>query len=150
MEISWEEALNTIAEKLKRIRQKDPKKLVIMSFDNDFQAHFKGGYGAAFGTPLTFSGAAAYFCGPALHQMVFLTQGAFMTLPDLGYCNYLILIGSQTGFGAGLATIKETMEMADARMRGMKLVVIDPVMTAAAAKADEWLPIRPGTDAALA
>jgi molybdopterin-containing oxidoreductase family molybdopterin binding subunit len=32
----------------------------------------------------------------------------------------------------------------------MKVVVVDPVMSTAAAKADEWIPIRPGTDAALA
>ncbi|MBI4494729.1 MAG: molybdopterin-dependent oxidoreductase, partial [Chloroflexi bacterium] len=43
-----------------------------------------------------------------------------------------------------------TREMAEARMRGMKLVVVDPVCSTAASKADEWIPIRPGTDAALA
>ena len=34
--------------------------------------------------------------------------------------------------------------------RGMKLTVVDPVLTYAASHADEWIPIRPGTDAALA
>ncbi|MBW2029209.1 MAG: molybdopterin-dependent oxidoreductase [Deltaproteobacteria bacterium] len=34
--------------------------------------------------------------------------------------------------------------------RGCKLIVIDPVFTRAASKADIWLPIRPGTDLALA
>jgi anaerobic selenocysteine-containing dehydrogenase len=34
------------------------------------------------------------------------------------------------------------------RKRG-KVIVIDPVRTATAARADEWLPITPGTDAAL-
>jgi len=33
---------------------------------------------------------------------------------------------------------------------GCKLIVIDPVFTRAASKADIWLPIRPGTDHALA
>src|SRR3990172_11186445 len=40
--------------------------------------------------------------------------------------------------------------MADARLRGMKVVVVDPVCSNAASKADEWLAIRPGTDAAFA
>src|SRR3990167_7039551 len=31
----------------------------------------------------------------------------------------------------------------------MKLVVVDPVGNNAASKADEWIPIRPGTDAAF-
>lgn len=38
----------------------------------------------------------------------------------------------------------------DAKKRGTRVVVIDPRFTPTAAKADEWIPIRPGTDAALA
>jgi anaerobic selenocysteine-containing dehydrogenase len=40
--------------------------------------------------------------------------------------------------------------LADALKRGAKLIVIDPVFTRAAQKAHIWLPIRPGTDLALA
>ena len=39
---------------------------------------------------------------------------------------------------------------ADARARGMKMVVVDPMCNFAAAKATEWVPLRVGTDAALA
>jgi anaerobic selenocysteine-containing dehydrogenase len=40
--------------------------------------------------------------------------------------------------------------MADSRAnRGVKTVVIDPYMTPDAAKADVWLPVRPGSDTAL-
>lgn len=40
--------------------------------------------------------------------------------------------------------------MADARIdRGLKTIVIDPVFTVDAAKADVWLPVRPGSDTAL-
>jgi len=37
-----------------------------------------------------------------------------------------------------------------ARHKGAKVVVIDPVRTRTAAQADQWIPIRPGTDGALA
>lgn len=37
-----------------------------------------------------------------------------------------------------------------ARERGARLVAIDPIRTRTAAQCDEWLPIRPGSDAALA
>ncbi|MDD5127794.1 MAG: molybdopterin-dependent oxidoreductase [Dehalococcoidales bacterium] len=38
----------------------------------------------------------------------------------------------------------------DDKMKGVKMVVIDPVYTITASKADEYVPIRIGTDAALA
>ena len=38
----------------------------------------------------------------------------------------------------------------DAMERGMKVIAIRPMMEAFTAKADLWLPVRPGTDAALA
>jgi anaerobic selenocysteine-containing dehydrogenase len=37
-----------------------------------------------------------------------------------------------------------------ARERGARLVAIDPIRTRTASQCDQWLPIRPGTDAALA
>lgn len=37
-----------------------------------------------------------------------------------------------------------------ARDAGAKLIAIDPIRTRTAAQCDQWLPIRPGTDAALA
>ena len=39
-----------------------------------------------------------------------------------------------------------THNCAQARRRGMKMVVFDPMCNSAAAKADEWIPIIPGTD----
>src|ERR1041384_2167105 len=37
-----------------------------------------------------------------------------------------------------------------ARERGARVICIDPIKTRTAAQCDEWIPIRPGTDAALA
>src|SRR5882757_7939325 len=41
-------------------------------------------------------------------------------------------------------------KVADARARGAKLIVIDPRRIGFAVKADCWLRVRPGTDAAIA
>ncbi len=38
----------------------------------------------------------------------------------------------------------------DAREKGTRIVVIDPFFSQTAAKADQWIPIRPGTDGAMA
>lgn len=40
--------------------------------------------------------------------------------------------------------------MHEARKRGARIVTIDPYRSKTAARSDEWIPIRPGTDAALA
>jgi anaerobic dimethyl sulfoxide reductase subunit A len=40
--------------------------------------------------------------------------------------------------------------MMDAREQGTRIVVIDPFFSQTAAKADEWIPIMPGTDGAMA
>ncbi len=48
------------------------------------------------------------------------------------------------------AQIHDWHFIADAQESGTKLVVIDPIMTQLAAKADLWVPIQPATDAALA
>src|SRR4029453_12581885 len=37
-----------------------------------------------------------------------------------------------------------------ARENGARVICIDPIRTRTAAQCDEWIPIRPGTDAALA
>lgn len=149
MEISWEEALNTVADYLKEIRARDPRKLILTSFDTGGPLAIGRAWQSAFGTTAYWS-AAAVHCGAALHTMAYATNATFHSEVDLDYCNYCILFGSQHGHGVGLSANINTQKMAEARRRGMKLVVVDPMCSTAAAKADEWLPIRPGTDAALA
>jgi molybdopterin-containing oxidoreductase family molybdopterin binding subunit len=78
-------------------------------------------------------------------------HGGFVVVPDVDYCNYLIMLGTNFGFGAGYCGPEYyAKKFADARSRGMKTVVIDPVCSNAASKADEWVPILPGTDGMLA
>ncbi len=146
-EISWEEAFDTVAQKLKKIREEDPRKIALMNYDRDVR-HFS--INTVLGTPNRWVGGACYFCGNSVHQMGFYTQGTFVVDPDFDHCNYLILMGVQTGFATEPHYTHSARKVADARARGMKVIVVDPVMSTAAAKADEWIPIRPGTDGALA
>ena len=145
-EISWDEALDLIAENLKRVREDDPRKLLLSTFDSAGGALLQRVWGPAFGTPNT--AWAGYYCGNSLHNAIYLTNGTFSSEFDIDNCNYVILQGTQSGFMAGMPANLQAQRMADARVRGLRVVVVDPIMTNAAGKADEWIPIRPGTDGA--
>jgi molybdopterin-containing oxidoreductase family molybdopterin binding subunit len=147
-EISWDEALDILTEKLGKIRADDPRKLIISSFDQIALSYFiRPIWAIAYGTPN--ADWVGYFCGNYLHASMYLTNGAFHSDFDLDHCNYVILLGNQQGFMAGLNATVMARKMAEARRRGLRVIVVDPVGTNAAAKADEWVPIRPGTDGAF-
>ena len=148
-EISWEEAINTIVQKLEGIREDHPGKLILASWDLRFMPLALGrAWMEAFGH-LTHL-ATAYRCGAGLHGTTYLTNGTFHNEIDFDYCNYCIIFGNQMGGLVGINPMPNAKKVAEARARGMKIVVVDPICTPIAAKADEWVPIRPGTDGALA
>jgi len=148
-EISWEEALSTIAAKLQEIHD-DPKKLYVQSWESSGDLHtWLLNLGSAFGSP-HLNNNASPTCGKVIHPVEFFSGGGFHQQPDLHYCQYLILVGTQFGIATRGAFNHMLRDMADARARGMKLVAIDPIGAFAASKANEWVPIRPGTDTALA
>lgn len=146
-ELSWEEALDIAVERLRKVLKDDRRKLVMGGLDMSCTP-FNVVFSSAFGTPNEW--ICHYFCGNVLHSVHYLFEGAFTAEVDLERCNYCLLVGNQEGFLIHVNGTILAQKMATARARGMKLVVIDPVGTAAAAKADEWIPIRPGTDGALA
>jgi molybdopterin-containing oxidoreductase family molybdopterin binding subunit len=147
-EISWEEALQIVADRLRAVREEDPRGLVIAHFDLPAYGISKA-FGAAFGTPNLHWNRADY-CGAAPHVANLLLNGSFNGELDFDLCNYMVLWGTQLGHLVETIPLHAAHKMADARARGARLVVIDPFCTNATAKADEWVPLRPGTDGALA
>jgi anaerobic selenocysteine-containing dehydrogenase len=147
--ISWDEALGTIAANLERIRD-NPKKLLIHGWETvGDSVYWLKAFGTAFGTPhITTHGSPT--CGKVVHPVEYFSGGGFHQQGDLHYANYCLLVGTQMGVASRGSFNHLMRDMADARARGMKLVVVDPVGGYAASKASEWIPIRPGTDAALA
>jgi anaerobic selenocysteine-containing dehydrogenase len=145
--ISWDEAMELVTAKLKPIRESDPRKLVCAV--GDFQRIFNWAWPAAFGSPHFWSTVGQY-CGAAYHPINGITDTSFAVVNDYDHCQYWMQIGSGDAFSSHLHLPGSAKRMADARIeRGMKVVTVEPRMSPAAAKADEWVPIRPGTDRAF-
>ncbi|MFC2069774.1 molybdopterin-dependent oxidoreductase, partial [Chloroflexota bacterium] len=151
--ISWDEALDTISEKLVRIRETDPRQLV-WGFTPSPGTTFKatllaGGFFVSFGTLNRAAGGVGTSCGAVAHHIGAMVHGAWDILPDYQYCNFVLRCGGNEGVAGGRMLGTAIRLGAEARDRGMKTVVMDPVGYVSGSKATEWIPILPGTDLAV-
>lgn len=146
VEISWDEAINTVAGKLREVRQKDPRRFVSKIGFSSRMTETKGAliFPAAFGTPNQ-PNTSGPLC--AVHYSPQLHHGTYVDKIDLGFCEYLIAIGRTVGANFMMSS-GPARALADALDRGMKFVVIDPRCSTEASKG-EWVPIRPATDMAF-
>jgi anaerobic selenocysteine-containing dehydrogenase len=144
--ITWDEALDIIAGKLKEQKEKyGPESLAVLSP----QARTYKPYFIRF---LTVHGSPNYcHSGICAIQRAFgfaYTLGAPMLGADYEHADVIVVWGANPVYSATpMGTMKRIL---DAKERGAKLIVIKPEMQPDAAKADIWVPIRPGTDGALA
>jgi anaerobic selenocysteine-containing dehydrogenase len=71
-------------------------------------------------------------------------------VPDVERTDLLVVMGANPAASQGsLLAAPDVMGLLGAIRKRGRVIVIDPVRTATADRADEWLPITPGTDAAL-
>ena len=142
VEISWEEALSMVAERLRKIRAEDPRKFAHMwGFGGDWWIVQHEAFLPAFGTPNLLR-SHGVLC--PVHYGCSLVQGSMLDKQDVEYCQYLITVGGS--LGPNLGSAHHTRALSRARERGMKIVVVDPRCSHEATLADEWVSIRPGTD----
>ena len=146
VEISWEEALSTVAEHLKKIRLEDPRKFAHMwGFGGDWWIIQHEAFLPAFGTPNLLR-SHGVLC--PVHYGCSLIQGTMLDKQDVEYCQYLVTIGGS--LGPNIGSSHSIRALSGARERGIKVVVVDPRCSHEATMAHEWIPIRPGTDLAFA
>ena len=145
--VSWDHALDFIAERLSAIRDEHGPEAVAL-----FSHGFGGGWFKhlfkAYGTR-NIAGPSYAQCRGPREEGYRLTIGRSLGSPepiDIDNTRCLTLIGSHLGENMHNTQVQE---LADGLDRGMGLVVVDPRYSVAASKADHWLPIRPGTDTAL-
>lgn len=143
-EVSWDEALDIVADRLRKVREEDPRGLVLFEGFGNRDTILRRHFVRAFGTPNEI-GSHGPLC--TVHYASCLVHAGFpVAVVDLEHCQYHITIGRS--LGPNFATATGTRKFAKAIERGMKLVVVDPRSSHEASKG-EWIPIRPGTDLAF-
>ncbi len=145
--ISWDEALDAIAEKILSYKKSFGAESIVMGYgtgrENEAVIYR---FANLLGSPNTLT--AGHFCyGPRIATTI-ITCG---TNPIVDYennpkCimvwgNNLVISNPDCYKGEPFSTALDA---------GAKLIAVDPRLTRIAARADIWLPLRPGTDTALA
>ena len=145
--ISWDEALDAIAEKILNYKESFGAESIVMGYgtgrENEAVIYR---FANLLGSPNTLT--AGHFCyGPRIATTI-ITCG---TNPIVDYennprCimvwgNNLVISNPDCYKGEPFSTALDA---------GAKLIAVDPRVTRIAARADIWLPLRPGTDTALA
>ena len=156
VEISWDEALSTIAARLNAVRDEG---LLDASGYPRVAASFGGG-----GTPQMYMGSFPAFlaawgpvdfglgsgqgvkCYHSEHLYGEFWHRAFIVAADTPLTNYLISCGSNIEASGGVVGI---WRHAKARVRGMKRVQVEPHLSVTGACSAEWVPIKPKTDPAF-
>lgn len=147
IEVTWNEALDYIAEKMKKIKTNyGPESVALFSHGiggNFFKHTIK-----AYGSPNISAPSFAQCRGP--RDVGFrLTFGEDVSSPertDIRNAKCLVLIGSHLGENMHNTQVQE---FAEAIEKNASIIVVDPRYSIAASKAKYYLPIKPGTDLAL-
>lgn len=147
VEVSWEEALSGIAERLLAIKREHGPQAVALQAGWPLVRHpllpFLMRFCQAFGTP-NFATVAS-LCASSGHIARMLVSGSFLH-PDLRKTRTLLLWGANPTFAdPPLAHL-----VAQKGLEQNKLIVVDPIRTELAEAATLHLRPRPGTDGALA
>lgn len=147
--ISWDEAMQRIATKMLEIKKKDGSMLglAMTKYSGKFGVlnYAVEGMMSSLGYTTRFAGTP---CWPAgIDAQNYDMSDMWCNDPeDFVKAKYIIIWGANPAW-CSMHTMKYIYQ---AREKGAKVVVIDPLLTQTAAKADLYLRVRPGSDGALA
>jgi anaerobic selenocysteine-containing dehydrogenase len=148
--VSWDEALNDIAQRLNEIRERYGARAVALakgtpggtsvSDAERWLARFLNRFGSPNWTSTT------HVCNWHKDTGFTYTFGVEIPTPDVAHSNAFLL----WGHNPSATSLILAHDIVAARKRGMKIVAVDPRRIGIAAQADILLQVRPGTDGALA
>ena len=147
--ISWDEALREISGRWSEIVDRDGRAAILPYSYLGTEGILNGlNAGDAFFNKMGATVSERTFCDSAAISAFFMTCGPTPAVDPESFVHsrYIVLWAINT-----ISTnLHHWPFIAEAQRRGARIVVIDPVATRTARQADWHLPIRPGTDAALA
>ncbi len=144
-EISWDEAFDIMEERLAHLRATDPSKFALFTGRDQMQA-LTGLFAKNFGTPNY--AAHGGFCSVNMAAgLIYTIGGSFWEFggPDLDRAKLFVMIGTAEDHHSNPLKIA----ISKFKRNGGRFISVNPVRTGYSAVADEWVPIKPGTDGAL-
>ncbi|MGZ4511246.1 MAG: molybdopterin-dependent oxidoreductase [Mycobacterium sp.] len=154
-EVSWDAAFRRCTELLTPVIQKYGIGAVTAYTGNPLAhsfslARYAGVLMGMSGMPITYSPGTVDQWPKNLSSHLMYGLWWNFPVPDIERTDLMVIMGANPAASQGsLLAAPDVMGLIDRIRKRGKVIVIDPVRTQTAARADEWLPIVPGTDAAL-
>ncbi|WP_428956483.1 molybdopterin-dependent oxidoreductase [Streptomyces sp. cg35] len=148
--VSWDEALDEIARRMREIAAESGPEAVAFGVATPSGTMISDAtewierFVRRFGSPNTvYSAEICNWHKDFAHAFTF---GCPLPPPDYAHAGLALL----WGFNPAKTWLAQSAALSAAQARGMRLAVVDPRRSTSALRADHWLRVRPGTDAALA
>lgn len=148
--ITWDEALEEIADRLRTIARDEGAERVAFASTTPAGTPVMDSiewierFIRLYGSPnICYATENCKWHQDFAHKFTF---GSGIPTPDYANSNLIIL----WGYNPSHTWLSQATRIAEGRKRGARLLVIDPRRTGHAASADQWLRVRPGSDGVLA
>ena len=151
--VTWDQALGEITNRLNRLRETgEPNKLLLLYGLNTLSSQdLITRFAEAYGTPNLVSGEG--LDSETEKSGNWMADGHYAsTAYDLDHTNYILAFGADMLESSKPLSryLRKWGKIRREKPDRTRVVVINPRYSVTAAKADEWIPIQPGTEAALA
>ncbi|MEX2162113.1 MAG: molybdopterin-dependent oxidoreductase [Anaerolineales bacterium] len=147
--ISWDEALDTVAEKLAEARDEFGAETVLFQRGavlSQMPGAMMGRFANVFGKGVTTAGKGGLCCNAMGEASTAMIGYRVSEIENFAFSKLHI----SWGHNPAVSYTPHWRYMANGIEKGMRLVTIDPRFSETAAKSDVWLAPRPGTDTAIA
>lgn len=154
--IGWDEALDEVAQRLKRLHAKYGRNSIATYLGNPTVHNygamlFAPGFIRSLHTRNRFSATSVDQLAHHLAAYLMFGHQLLLPIPDIDRTNFFLILGANPAVSNGslMTAPGAGRRLQEIRKRGGKVILVDPRFTETAALADRHLFIRPGTDVLL-